>query len=122
MLNKDGKYDFMVRLEIKDSSHNKKTVLDKDIGKLETVDERPCWVVNITLNNGQGVDHDTSYKWYCFHLDEEGLPFRNHIVGYIALPDTSTYKHIQDVVYHDSDKNITHINCALLDSTLTPLL
>ena len=120
MLNKDGKYDFMVRLEIKDSSHNKPTVLDKTIGKLETVDDRPCWVVNITLNNGQGVDHDTLYKWYCFHLDEEGLPFRNHIVGYIALPNTSTYKHIQDVVYRDSDKNITHINCALLDSTLTP--
>ena len=53
-------------------------------------------------------------------MDEEGLPFRNHIVGYIALPDTSTYKHIQDVVYRDSDKNITHINCALHDSTLTP--
>jgi hypothetical protein len=120
MLNKDGKYDFMVRLEIKDSSHNKPKVLDKDNGKLETVDDRPCWVVNITLNNGQGVDHDTLYKWYCFHLDEKGLPFRNHIVGYIALPETSTYKYIQDVVYRDSDKNITHINCALLDSTLTP--
>jgi len=119
MLNKDGKYDFMVRLEIKDSSHNKEKVLDKNIGKLETVDDRPCWIVNITLNNGQCVDHDTLYKWYCFHLDEEGLPFRGHIVGYIALPNTSTYKHIQDVVYRDSDKNITHINCALLDSTLT---
>jgi hypothetical protein len=119
MLNKDGKFDFMVRLEIKDSSHNKSTVLDKTIGKLETVDDRPCWVVNITLNNGRGIEHDTLYKWHCFHLDEEGLPFRNHIVGYIVLPDISTYKHIQDVVYRDSDKNITHINCALLDSTLT---
>ena len=28
MLNKDGKYDFMVRLEIKESSHNKPKVLD----------------------------------------------------------------------------------------------
>jgi len=120
MLNKDGKYDFMVRLEI-ESSHNKPKVLDKDNGELEIVDDRPCWVVkNITLNNGKGVDHDTLYTWYCFHLDEEGLPFRSHIVGYIALPETSTYKYIQDVVYRDSDKNITHINCALLDSTLTP--
>ena len=35
MLNKDGKYDFMVRLEIKDSSHNKSIVLDKTNGTLK---------------------------------------------------------------------------------------
>ena len=120
MLNKHGKYVFMPRLEIKGSSHNNLIVFDKTKGEHQTIDDRLCWVVNITLNNGQGVDHDTLYKWYCFHLDEEGLPFRNHIVGYIALPNTSTYKHIQDVVYRDSDNNITHINYALLDSTLTP--
>ena len=44
---------------------------------------------------------------------------KNHIVGYIKLPKTSTYKYIQDVVYRDSDENITHINCALNEPTLT---
>ena len=31
-----GTYDFMVRFEIKDSSHNKPTVLDKTKGILKT--------------------------------------------------------------------------------------
>ena len=119
MLNGNGEYIFMPRLEIKDLSHNKLIVFDKSKGEYQTIDDRLCWVVNITLSNGKNVDNDTLYKWYCFHLDEGGMPFKNHIVGYIPLPQTSTYKYIQDVVYRDSDRNITHINCALLEPTLT---
>jgi len=108
-------YDFMVRFEIKDNSHNKPTVLDKNKGVLKTIDERPCWIVPITLHDGKSIDEKTLYEWHCFHLDEENLPFRNHMVGYISLPKISTYKHIQDVVSRNDEGEITHINYATLD-------
>lgn len=112
--NEDGKYDFMVRCEIKDSSHNKPIVLDKSKGVLKTIDERTCWIVPITLHDGKSIDDKTLYDWYCFHLDEENLPFRNHMVGYISLPKISTYKHIQDVVSRNEKNEITHINNATI--------
>lgn len=113
----DGAYYVMVRLEIGDKSHNKPIVTDRDPknGELCEIDGRQCRVYNITLQDGKKVDEDVVYKWYCFNLNEEGFPFMNHIVGYIALPKISTYKHIQNVVRRDEDGNITHINCALLD-------
>lgn len=114
MVKENGTYEFMVRLEIK--SHNKPTITDGKSGELCEIDGRQCRVYNITLQDGQKVIDDTVYKWYCFHLNENGLPFVNHIVGYIALPKTPTYKHIQNVVRRDEGGNVTHINCALLDS------
>ena len=115
MKKENGTYDFMVRFEIKDSSHNKPIVLDKTKGVLKTIDERSCWVVPITLHDGKSIDEKTLYEWHCFHLDEENLPFRNHMVGYISLPKISTYKHIQDVVSRNDEGKITHINYATLD-------
>jgi hypothetical protein len=115
---KNGTYYVMVRLEISDKSHNKPIITDRDpkSGELCEIDGRQCRVYNITLQDGQKVDEDTVYKWYCFHLNESGFPFMNHIVGYIALPKIPTYKHIQNVVRRDEGGNVTHINCALLDS------
>ena len=112
-----GAYKFMVRLEIGDKSHNKPIIADRDPKNSESceIDGRQCRVYNITLHDGKKVVEDVVYKWYCFNLNEEGFPFMNHIVGYIALPKTPTYKNIQNVVRRDGDGNITHINCALLD-------
>ena len=122
----DGTYYVMVRLEIGDKSHNKPIVTDRDPKNSELckIDGRQCRVYNITLQDGKKVDEDVVYKWYCFNLNEEGFPFMNHIVGYIALPTISTYKNIQNVVRRDGDGNITHINCALLDhvAPTTPTL
>ena len=115
MRNEDGTYDFKVRFEIKDNSHNKETVLDKSKGVLKTIDGRPCWIVPITLHDGKSIDKETLHYWHCFHLDEENLPFRNHMVGYISLPKISTYKHIQDVISRNDEGEITHINYATLD-------
>jgi hypothetical protein len=115
----DGAYQFMVRLEISDKSHNKPIITDRDPKNSELceIDGRQCRVYNITLQDGKKVDKDTVYKWYCFNLNEEGFPFMNHILGYIALPKISTYLSIQNVVRRSGDGNITHINCALLDPT-----
>lgn len=114
---KNGTCHVMVRLEIGDKSHNKPIVTDRDPKNSELceIDGRQCRVYNITLQDGKKVDEDTVYKWYCFNLNEDGFPFMNHIVGYIALPKIPTYKHIQNVVRRDEYDNITHINCALLE-------
>jgi hypothetical protein len=112
----DGAYQFMVRLEIGDKSHNRPEIVDPENGELCEIDGRQCRVYNITLHDGKKVVDDVVYKWYCFDLNEEGFPIKSHIIGYIVLPKTPTYKHIQNVVRRDEDGNITHINCALLNS------